>query len=78
MCKIKFMIHKKISSTHDLTVNISDLDGESLEGGSIGCTTCYEASSTMETSVDGADGNGGGGGWHMGALIVDACVIFQI
>jgi hypothetical protein len=66
MCKIKFMKHKKLSSTHYLTVNISGLDGDSLADGALGCTTCSETTSTVAVSVDGADGNGGGGGWHTG------------
>jgi hypothetical protein len=28
---------------------------------------------TVEASMDGAYGNGGLGGWHMGASIVDGC-----
>jgi hypothetical protein len=70
---IAFMIHKNLSSTHYLTVNISGLDGESLTGGVLGCTTYSEETSTVEASVDGTDGNGGGGGWHMGASTVDGC-----
>jgi hypothetical protein len=54
-------------------VNISGIDGESLAGGVLGCTTCSEETSIVEASVDGADGNGGGGGWHMGASTVDGC-----
>jgi hypothetical protein len=61
MRKIKFMIHKKLSSTHYLTVNISGLDGDSLENGTLGCTTCSEETSTVTTSLDGAGGNGGRG-----------------
>ena len=68
------MIQKKLSSTHYLTVNISSLDGESLESEALGCTTCFEETSTVEASVDGADGNGGGGGWkYTCASIVDGC-----
>jgi hypothetical protein len=73
MHKIKFMIHKKLSSTHYLTVNISGLSGELLEGGALGCTTYSKETSTMVALVDGANGNGGGGGWHMGASTVDGC-----
>ena len=68
------MIHKKISSTHYLTVNISGLDGDSLADGALGCTNFYEATSTITVSVDKADGNGGGGGIHvvlMGGLHVN-------
>jgi hypothetical protein len=67
------MIHKKLSSTHYLTVNLSSLDGESLTSGVLGCTNCSEETSTMETSMDGVNGNGGGDGWHTGASIVDGC-----
>jgi hypothetical protein len=73
MHKIKFMIHKKLSSTHYLIVNISGLDGDFLANGALGCTTCSKETSTMETLVDGADGNGGGGGWHTCTSTVDGC-----
>ena len=56
------MIDKKLSSTHDLIVNISRLDGELLIGGAIDYTTCSEGTSTMEVLVDGENGNGGGVG----------------
>jgi hypothetical protein len=54
-------------------VNISGNDEESLAGGVLSCTTYFEATSTMEASVDGIDGNGGGGGWNMGASTVGGC-----
>ena len=54
-------------------MNISGLDGESLVGGALGCTTCSEATCIMAASVDGADGNGGGGGWHTSASTMDGC-----
>jgi hypothetical protein len=73
MYKIKFMIHKNLSSTHYLTMNISGLGGDSMEGGALGCRTCDEATFTVVASMDGDDGNGGGGGWHMGASTVDGC-----
>jgi hypothetical protein len=73
MHKIKFMIHKKLSSTHYLTVNISGLDGDSLENGALGCTPCSEETSTLVDLVDGANVNGGGGGWHTGTSTVDGC-----
>jgi hypothetical protein len=43
-------------------VNISSLDGESLTGGELDCTTYSEETSNMEALMDGAYGNGGGGG----------------
>jgi hypothetical protein len=70
---IPFMIHKKLSSTHCLTMNISGLDEELLTGGALGCTTCSKETSIVEASVDGAYGNGGGGGWHTSASTVDGC-----
>jgi hypothetical protein len=73
MHKIKFMIHKKLSSTHYLTMNILVLDVELLVGGALIFKTCSEEKSTMEALVDGVDGNGVGGGWHMGASTVDGC-----
>jgi hypothetical protein len=73
MCKIKFMIHKKLSSTHYLTVNILGLNGDSMENGALGCTTFSEKTSIMVVSVDGVDGNGGGSGWNIGASIVYGC-----
>jgi len=54
-------------------MNNSRSSGESLIGGALGFTTCFEATSTMETSMDGTNGKGGGGGWRMGASIVDGC-----
>jgi hypothetical protein len=60
------MKHKKLSSMHYLIVNISGLDGDSLEDGALGCTTYSETTSTVVVLVDGADENGGGGGWHTG------------
>jgi hypothetical protein len=54
---MKFMKHKKLSSTHYLTVNISSLDGDSLADGALCCTTCSETTSTVVVSVGGADGN---------------------
>jgi hypothetical protein len=65
------MIHKKISSTHYLIVNISGFDGDLLEKGALGCTTYSEETSTMESSVDGANGNGGGHGWHTCTSTID-------
>jgi len=59
-----FMIRKKLSSTHSLTVNISCLDGELLKDGEIRYTTYSKETSTMETLVDGTYGNGGGGRWY--------------
>jgi hypothetical protein len=56
------MIHKNLSSTHYLIVNISSLDGESLTGGVIRCTTCSEETCIVEAPMDGANGNGSGGG----------------
>jgi hypothetical protein len=47
---------------HYLTMNISGIDGDSLEDGALGCTTCSETTSTVAVSVDGAE-SGGGGGW---------------
>jgi hypothetical protein len=54
-------------------VNISGLSGESLEGGALICTYCSEAASTMVALVDGANGNGGGVGWHTSASTMDGC-----
>ena len=54
-------------------MNISGLDGELLVGGELGCTTCSEETSTMVASVDGANGNGGVGGWKIGASTADGC-----
>jgi hypothetical protein len=73
MHKIKFMIHKKLSSTHYLTMNISGLDGESLAGGALRLYNLLQETSIVVASVDGANGNGGGGGWHTGASTVDGC-----
>ena len=74
MRKIKFMKHKKLSSMHYLTVNILGLDGDSLAYGALGSTTFSETTSTMEFSIDGADGNDGGGGWHIcGAYWCPTC-----
>jgi hypothetical protein len=67
------MIHKILSSTHYPTVNISSLDGDLLAGGVLDYPTYFEDTSTVATSVDDADGNGGGGGWHMGASTMDGC-----
>jgi hypothetical protein len=47
--------------------------GESLAGGALRCTTFSEETSIVEASVDGIDGNGGGGGWCTGASTVDGC-----
>ena len=58
---ITFMIHTNLSSRHYLTVNISNLDGESLIGGALGCTSFSETTSTMVVSVDGTNGNDEGG-----------------
>jgi hypothetical protein len=44
-------------------MNISGLDGDSLENGALGCTIFSEETSTMVTLVDWDDGNcvwGGG------------------
>jgi hypothetical protein len=54
-------------------MNNSGNGGESLVGGVLRYTTCSKETSTVETSVDDAYGNGGGGGWHMGASTVDGC-----
>jgi hypothetical protein len=56
------MIHKKLSSTHYLNVNILSLDGDSLGNGALGCTPYSEETSIMASSVYGADGNDGGVG----------------
>ena len=45
---------------HYLTLNILGLDGDSLVDGALGCTTLSERTSTLEVSVDEADGNDGG------------------
>jgi hypothetical protein len=39
MSKIKFMKNKKTSSMYNITMNISSLNGDSLEDGAPGCTT---------------------------------------
>jgi hypothetical protein len=62
MHKNTFMKHEKLSSIHYLIVNISDIDGDSLEDGALSCTTWSETKYTMEVSIDG-DESGGGGGW---------------
>jgi hypothetical protein len=54
-------------------VNILGIDGELMESGMLSCTIFSKETSSVETSVDGAYGNGGGGGWHMGASTVDGC-----
>ena len=38
-------------------MNISGLDGDSLTGGALGCTSFSGTTSTMVVSVDGVDGN---------------------
>jgi hypothetical protein len=53
------MIHKNLSSTHYLTVNISGLDGDSLTGGMLNCTNNTEETYIVEASVDNIDGNSG-------------------
>jgi hypothetical protein len=52
---------------------MSCIDGESLTCRSLRCKNCSEATYTMETSVDGTDGNGSGGAWNMGASTMDGC-----
>jgi hypothetical protein len=47
MHKNKFTKHKKISSRHYLTVNISGINGDSLADGALGCTTCFKTTSTV-------------------------------
>jgi hypothetical protein len=54
-------------------MNIWGLDGESLACEALGCTTFFEETSTVAASVDGVDGNDGGGGWHTGASTEDGC-----
>jgi hypothetical protein len=71
MHKIKFMKHKKLSSMHYLTVNISGLDEGSLENGALDCKTFSETTSIVAVSVDAANENGGQGGWHIGGA--DGC-----
>jgi hypothetical protein len=71
MHKIKFMKHKKLSSMHYLTMNISGLDGGSLENGALDCKTFSETTSIVAVSVDAVDINGGQGGWNIGG--VDGC-----
>jgi hypothetical protein len=61
MRKNKFMKHKKLSSMHYLTLNISGIDGDSLEAGALGCTTFFEIASIVIVSVNGAKSGGGGG-----------------
>ena len=61
MHKIKLMKHKILSSMHYLTVNISSLNGDSLEYGALGCTPFSETTSTVVVSVDGDNGNAKGG-----------------
>jgi hypothetical protein len=58
------MIHKNLSSTHYLIMHMLGIDGDSLVGGALGCKICSEETSIVEASMDGANGNGGGGGWH--------------
>ena len=67
------MIHKNLSSTHYLTMNILGLDGESLAGGALSYMTYSEKTSIVTTSMDGTDGNGCGGGWHTSASTMDGC-----
>jgi hypothetical protein len=55
------MKHKTLSSIHYLTVNILGTDGDSLEYGALGCTTCSKTTSIVAVFVDGA--KSGGGGW---------------
>jgi hypothetical protein len=55
------MILKKLSSTHYLTVNISGLNGDSLANGALGCKSYSKETYFVPASVDGADGDGGGG-----------------
>jgi hypothetical protein len=55
------MKHKKLSSIHYLTMNISGLDEDSLVDGSLGCTTYSETTSIVAISIDGDNGNDGGG-----------------
>ena len=47
---------------HYLTVNISGIDGDSLEDGALGCTTYSKTTSIVAISVDGAE-SGGVDGW---------------
>jgi hypothetical protein len=54
-------------------MNILGINGESLVGGALKCTTCSEVTSIVSASVDGTNGNGGGGGWHTGASTMDGC-----
>ena len=60
------MKHIKILSMHYLTLNISGIDGESLEDGELGCTTCSKTTSNVAVFVDGSKSGGGVGGRHMG------------
>jgi hypothetical protein len=55
-------------------MNILGINGDSLESGTLSYITCSEETST----VDGADGNGGGGGWHTGASNVDGCNVLDL
>jgi len=48
---------------HYLTVNISGIDGDSLEDGALGYKTCSNTTSTVVVSIDGVK-SGGGGGWY--------------
>jgi hypothetical protein len=54
-------------------VNILGINGELMIDVMLECTTYFEETSTMEDSVDGANGNGGGGGWHASASTMDGC-----
>jgi len=54
-------------------MTISGLGGESLVDGALDYTIYSEETSIVVASVDGADGNGGGGGWNMGASTMDGC-----
>ena len=57
------MKYEKLSSIHYLTVNISGIDGDSLEDEALGCTNFYNTTSILIVSIDG-DESGGGGGWY--------------
>jgi len=67
------MIHKKISSTQYLTMNILGLNGESLVCGAVGFTTCFEETSIVLAYVDGSLWKQWWGWVEYGASIVDGC-----
>jgi hypothetical protein len=54
-------------------MNNSGNGGESFGRWSARLYNLLQETSTVEASVDGTYGKGGGGGWHMGASTVDGC-----